>query len=591
MKTNRLLLAIALLLSFLFSHSVIAAEGAQAESFTPLPDRAAIYIYRNEYLGKNQLLPVVVNGMSVGSLLGYQYLRLDAKAGTYTFDSNSPKKFSLTLTVEAGKNYFIWQEAKLAPYGFRPFETQIYKYRTLFHKLDEDAGIKGMKECKLASQGEIADTLRTYNPTTKNTIARGEYKDSNGDVYTGELIDGEFSHGYGEKRASNGAVYEGAFIARGFAGWGILTLADGTVTEGYWDRGFFTGDKTNYRSIAVTKAEEIIAIFSKGITTGTDTKANDEAFIGDMLNGKFHGKGTLPFSNGDKYEGDFVNGQRTGKGKYYFAGGGQYEGDFVKGNMTGKGIRYYVDGSKYEGDFAFGFSAGEGILSFPSGDKYEGDFSNGKFHGKGKFNFANGDKYEGDFVIGQRTGKGIYYSANGNKFIGTFSAGKINAGDIYNSEGHVVAKVANGKPVNQQAASSQSDSSTIGDLLKLMVMIGTPILEGYVDAKQNQNTYRQTHPLPDSDILPSPSNSSSAPSRKVDSGCSSDFSCDFGSKCVKAPNSSTGVCMTGVDSYGAKTYDGPNPDSVGPRTSDGCRFSSDCPAGFTCDSALKACVK
>ena len=79
----------------------------------------------------------------------------------------------------------------------------------------------------------------------------------------------------------------------------------------------------------------------------------------------------------------------------------------------------------------------------------------------------------------------------------------------------------------------------------------------------------------------------------TDNGCTSDFSCGTGLKCVKAPLSTTGTCLKNVDSFGMQKYELPDLDSVGPNMDmDGqCRFDTDCPIGFSCDSILKACVK
>lgn len=97
--------------------------------------------------------------------------------------------------------------------------------------------------------------------------------------------------------------------------------------------------------------------------------------------------------------------------------------------------------------------------------------------------------------------------------------------------------------------------------------------------------------IPPLQSSPSRRSADPASSVKVDDGCTSDFSCGIGQSCVKAPYSSTGVCMTAVDSSGMKTYKTPSTDSVFMPTSGSCRFKSDCPYGFECDTELKACVK
>ena len=75
--------------------------------------------------------------------------------------------------------------------------------------------------------------------------------------------------------------------------------------------------------------------------------------------------------------------------------------------------------------------------------------------------------------------------------------------------------------------------------------------------------------------------------------CTSDFSCGIGYTCVKAPLKSNGECMKSVDEYGARQYNVPDSDSIGPNMNlnGQCDFNTDCPIGFRCDRKLKACVK
>jgi hypothetical protein len=75
--------------------------------------------------------------------------------------------------------------------------------------------------------------------------------------------------------------------------------------------------------------------------------------------------------------------------------------------------------------------------------------------------------------------------------------------------------------------------------------------------------------------------------------CYSDFGCGIGSKCVKAPLQSQGVCMQTVDDYGTRTYDMPKLKSIEPNMNiDGeCQFNTDCPIGFECNKTYKVCVK
>jgi hypothetical protein len=78
----------------------------------------------------------------------------------------------------------------------------------------------------------------------------------------------------------------------------------------------------------------------------------------------------------------------------------------------------------------------------------------------------------------------------------------------------------------------------------------------------------------------------------VPAGCSSDFSCGTGFKCVKRQYQSIGVCLQSVDDVGVPTYDLPDLDSVGPKvpSASDCDRSG-CAAGFSCDLQSGTCVR
>jgi hypothetical protein len=76
-------------------------------------------------------------------------------------------------------------------------------------------------------------------------------------------------------------------------------------------------------------------------------------------------------------------------------------------------------------------------------------------------------------------------------------------------------------------------------------------------------------------------------------GCTSDFSCGVGKKCVKQYYNSTGVCMQAVNEYGTPTYETPDANSVGPNmpSKSSCSIGTSCPVGFRCDFGSGVCVR
>jgi len=66
-----------------------------------------------------------------------------------------------------------------------------------------------------------------------------------------------------------------------------------------------------------------------------DGKEGSSKYIGEMKNGKEHGKGVLIFANGEKYKGSFVDGKKHGKGTFNYANGDQYSGQWKGGEKLG----------------------------------------------------------------------------------------------------------------------------------------------------------------------------------------------------------------------------------------------------------------
>ena len=114
-------------------------------------------------------------------------------------------------------------------------------------------------------------------------------------------------------------------------------------------------------------------------------------FNGEMIDGRYHGKGTMVWEfSGDRYDGDFVSGRRTGKGTYVWGpnskwAGNVYVGDFIDGKRTGKGTFISkTTGDRYDGDYVNDKQTGSGVYVWKrSGNTYVGHFKNGRPHGIG----------------------------------------------------------------------------------------------------------------------------------------------------------------------------------------------------------------
>jgi len=91
-------------------------------------------------------------------------------------------------------------------------------------------------------------------------------------------------------------------------------------------------------------------------------------YTGEIINGKYGGKGTLTFLSGEKYQGEFMNDQKNGKGTLILASGEKYIGEWKDDKRNGQGTNWWTDGSKYIGEW--------------KDDKYHGQGANYLIDGK-----------------------------------------------------------------------------------------------------------------------------------------------------------------------------------------------------------------
>ena len=80
----------------------------------------------------------------------------------------------------------------------------------------------------------------------------------------------------------------------------------------------------------------------------------DGKYLGEVVNGKPNGQGTLTYPDGEKYVGEWKDGKENGQGTYTFTYGKMWIGEFRKGqpwnineyDKNEKLIAVYVNGVK-----------------------------------------------------------------------------------------------------------------------------------------------------------------------------------------------------------------------------------------------------
>lgn len=98
-------------------------------------------------------------------------------------------------------------------------------------------------------------------------------------------------------------------------------------------------------------------------------------FEGDML---VFGYGKVTYENGTTYIGDVKDGKRHGRGVLE-SKTGTYEGNWYQNVRSGQGMYFWADGTSYEGSWRNDKQDGTGLFRFPDGTRQRGRFRDGEW--------------------------------------------------------------------------------------------------------------------------------------------------------------------------------------------------------------------
>lgn len=137
-------------------------QDTKAKEFVPAQNRAALYIYRSENFGGAIPMTVTVNSKAVGQTAAKTFFLLNVVPGKYTVESHAENVSNLSLTTEAGKNYFIWQEVKMG----------MWMARSLLQQVDETIGRAGVAESRLIATTVTENDLLPPGQAPANDAAQ-----------------------------------------------------------------------------------------------------------------------------------------------------------------------------------------------------------------------------------------------------------------------------------------------------------------------------------------------------------------------------------------------------------------------------------
>lgn len=114
-------------------------QDAKAKIEQTLPDRASLFIYRDEILGGAIPMTISVNGKTLGRTVSKTYFYLSLKPGTYKIESYAEDVSTLSITLEPNKKYYVWEEVKMG----------LFIGRSLLRQVDQATGQSGVSNSQL----------------------------------------------------------------------------------------------------------------------------------------------------------------------------------------------------------------------------------------------------------------------------------------------------------------------------------------------------------------------------------------------------------------------------------------------------------
>lgn len=118
-----------------------AKQNAAAKTFAVAPDKAAIYVYRNESMGAAIKMDVAIDGQPIGQTAANTFLFKEVAPGKRVITSSAENTETLEIDAKPGIAYFIWQEVKMG----------LMSARNKLQLVDEATGKKGVAETNLAA--------------------------------------------------------------------------------------------------------------------------------------------------------------------------------------------------------------------------------------------------------------------------------------------------------------------------------------------------------------------------------------------------------------------------------------------------------
>ena len=117
-----------------------AKQDAALRTFSVAPDKAAVYVYRNESMGAAVKMDVELDGKPLGQTAAKTYLYKELTPGKHSLASKAENTDTVEIDAKPGTLYYVWQEVKMG----------LMYARTKLHLVSAEDGKKGVLETQLA---------------------------------------------------------------------------------------------------------------------------------------------------------------------------------------------------------------------------------------------------------------------------------------------------------------------------------------------------------------------------------------------------------------------------------------------------------
>ena len=113
---------------------------AAAKRFAPPPpDRAHIYVFRNESFGAAVKMDLTIDHAPAGVTVAQSFTLLPVRPGRHLLQGEAENSSDLQIVALPGVNYFVWQEVKMG----------VLFARNQLHLVAPSQGQAGVRECDL----------------------------------------------------------------------------------------------------------------------------------------------------------------------------------------------------------------------------------------------------------------------------------------------------------------------------------------------------------------------------------------------------------------------------------------------------------